>query len=155
MASFYLVSICLIMDPLSVAASVVGLLVATANASQMLTTLIHSVKNAPTLAEHVLLEVSSISASLVQVQGYLTGAKPGSQARTRLVMVDQIVATLTTCVMTFSKLEAILTSLNLNQPQQKWARVAWARQESSLTALLERLKRSKVSLTLNLTTLTW
>ena len=143
------------MDPLSVAASVVGLPVATANASQMLTTFIHSVKNAPTLAKHVLFEVSSISASLAQVQGYLTGAKPGSQARTRLVMVNQIVVTLTTCVLTFSKLEAILTSLNLNQPQQKWARVAWARQESSLTALLERLKWSKVSLTLILTTLAW
>jgi len=34
-------------------------------------------------------------------------------------------------------------------------RVAWARQESSLTALLERLQWSKVSLTLILTTLTW
>jgi len=143
------------MDPLSVAASVVGLLVATAKASQVLTAFIHNVKNAPTLAEHVLLEVSSISASLAQVQGYLTGTKSGSQARTRLLMVDQIVVTLTTCVMTFSELESILMSLNVNQPQQKRARVAWARQESSLTALLERLKWSKVSLNLILTTLTW
>jgi len=114
------------MDPLSVAASVVGLLVATAKASQVLTAFIHNVKNAPTLAEHVLLEVSSISASLAQVQGYLTGTKSGSQARTRLLMVDQIVVTLTTCVMTFSELESILMSLNVNQPQQKRARVAWA-----------------------------
>jgi len=143
------------MDPLSVAASVVGLLVATAKASQVLTTFIFSVKNAPSLAEHVLLEVSSMSASLAQVQGFLTGSKSGSQVRTRLIMVDQIVITLTACVMNFSELESILTSLNLNQPQQKWARVAWARQESSLTALLERLKWSKVWLTLILTTLTW
>ena len=112
------------MDPLSVAASVVGLLVATAKASQVLTTFIHSVKNAPTLAEHVLLEVSSISASLAQVQGYLTGAKSGSQARTKLIMVDQIVVTLTTCVMTFSELESILMSLRLNQPQQNGPEIA-------------------------------
>lgn len=143
------------MDPLSVAASVVGLLLATAQASQVLTAFIRSVKNAPKLAEHVLLEVSSISASLAQVQGFLTGAKSGSQARTRLIMVDQIIVTLTTSVMTLSELDSILTSLGLNQPQQKWARVAWARQESSLAALLERLKWSKVSLSLILTTLTW
>lgn len=144
------------MEPLSIAASIVGLLTATAKISKTLKNFIGCVKNAPQLAEHVLVEVSNINASLTQVQNFLNSTNSRSQSRKQLVMMEQVVVILSTCVMAFSELESILESLSLEEPTKKlWARVAWTRQESSLKLLLKRLRWSKISLTLVLTTLTW
>ena len=143
------------MEPLSIAASVVGLLGATAKISKVLSTFVRSAKNAPKLAVPVLREVSDISSSLVQLRSFLLETEAETRPRKAMIMMDQVVVTLTTCVITLSELEAIVDSLNMDQPRQLWARVAWARQEPSVSKLLERLQWSKLSLTLMLTTLTW
>lgn len=57
--------ICNAMDPISAAASVIGLIGAAAKVSESLFKFIRSVKEAPKLASYVLQEVSDISACLV------------------------------------------------------------------------------------------
>lgn len=142
------------MELLSIGASVVGLLIATAQVSKLLTKFIHSGKNAPSLAKHVLREVSDIDAVITQLRGFLDGSRSGSQSRKKLVMMDQVLVTLTTCVMTFSELQSILESLDLDQPTQAGSRIGLVWEESSIKESLERLQWSKASLNLMLTTLT-
>ena len=143
------------MDPLSIAVSVVGLLGATAKVSSILTTFIRGTNNAPKLANGVLQEVSDISACLAQLQAFLVGTRVGLRSRTALIMVENVVVTLTACVMTFSELEATLEPLNECTPTRISIRIAWMKKEPELARLCLRLNSSKQSLNLMLTTLTW
>ena len=143
------------MDPLTIAASTVGLLGAAAKVSTVLTAFVSGTRYAPTLAKVILQEVSDISVCLAQLQTFLSGSRVGSRSRTAMIMVEQVVVTLTACMITFSELEEVLGSLKLDDPQQLRNRVTWARRESVLTRLLDRLHSSRTSLNLMLTTLTW
>ena len=143
------------MDPLSVTASVVGLLAATAKVSKLLSTFINVAKQAPELAENVLLEVSDVNAALTQLQTLILNLESANSSRKRMIMLDKVVVTLANCVMIFSDLETIVCSLNIEDPKQTWARVTWARQESRIATLSERLQASKTSLTLMVSILTW
>ena len=143
------------MDPLSVTASVVGLLAATAKVSKLLSAFINGARKAPELAEKVLMEVSDVSAALTQLQTSILDLESANPSRKRMVMLDKVVVTLTNCVLIFSDLESMVCSLNVEDPNRSWARVAWARQESRIATLLERLQGSKTSLTLMVSILTW
>ena len=140
------------MDPLSIAASVVGLLGATVKVSSVLNTFVRGLKNVPNVAHGVLQEVSDISTCLAQLQTYLMGTNVGSRSRTALLMVEQVVVILTSCVMTFSELEETVESLN----DDRWSkRIIWLLREPKFEKLGQRLNSSKSSLNLMLTILTW
>ena len=143
------------MDPLSIAASVVGLLGATVQVSTVLNNFFRDLKDVPNVAHKVLQEVSDISTCLAQLQAFLNGTRVGSRSRTALIMVEQVVVTLTSCVMIFSELEQTLKSLSDDMPMQFSKRIAWFRKEPKLETLCQRLNSSKISLNLLLTTLTW
>ncbi|KAL8822350.1 MAG: hypothetical protein Q9191_006915 [Dirinaria sp. TL-2023a] len=142
------------MEPLSIGASVVGLLAAAAKVSKTLTTFINRTHKAPKLAENVLIQVCDIRTALTQLQTFINDTTTANPSRKRMLMLDQIVVTMTQCVSVFSDLEAIVNSLNTEDPKLIWARVAWTRQESQITTLLERLQWSKTSLNLMVSTLT-
>ena len=143
------------MDPLSIAASVVGLLGATAKVSTVLYDFFRDLKDVPKVARRILQEVSDISTCLAQLQAFLIGTKAGSRSRTALIMVEQVVVVLTSCVMTFSELEETLESLGDDTPKQFSKRIAWFRKEPKVETLCQQLNSSKMSLSLLLTTLTW
>lgn len=143
------------MDPLSITASILGLLGAAQKVSSLLVTLINHVKEAPRQAEKVLLEVNDISACLAQLQNFLSESMTTPESQAKLLMVDQIIVTLTTCVMTFSELEEIATNLQANRPLRLSTKVRWAMKEQKISRLLLRLQSSKASLNLMLTILTW
>ncbi|KAG8526033.1 uncharacterized protein KY384_000795 [Bacidia gigantensis] len=142
------------MDPLSVAASVVGLLTAAGKVSALLSKFVGGSVGAPVLAKTILQEVTDISACLAQLQTFLTGTRIGSRSRTALILVEQVVVTLTDCVLTFSELEDILGSLKVGDPRVIINRLLWVKRESALRALTQRLHSSKTSLNLMLSTLT-
>ena len=143
------------MDPLSITASILGLLGAAQKVSSLLITLMNHVKEAPKQAEKVLLEVNDISACLAQLQNFLSESMTTPESQAKLLMVDQIIVTLTTCVMTFSELEEIATNLQANRPLRLSTKVRWAMKEQKISRLLLRLQSSKASLNLMLTILTW
>lgn len=143
------------MDPLSITASILGLLGATHKVSSLLTTLVVKAKEVPRQAENVLLEVNEIKACLAQLQILLSKSMLTSNSHAKLLMVDQIIVTLTTCVMTFSELEEIVTSLLANRPLRTSTEVRWAMKEQKISRLLLRLQSSKASLNFMLTILTW
>ena len=104
------------MDPLSVAASVVGLLGAAAKVTTFLYSCWSSIDNAPKLARSLAYEVSTTSGCLAQVQAFLLQPTDSQslKSRTDLIMVEQVLVSLTDCVCVFSDLEKVIDSLRLD-----------------------------------------
>lgn len=143
------------MDPLTISVSVVGLLGAAGKIASVLTKVIGATKDAPVFAHSILQEVSDISATLGQLQAFLSGTRAGSRSRMAMLMMEQITVTLTNCVMTFSELEELLAPLEKEPPETIRNRIIWASKQTTLAETLQRLQSSKLSMTLMLTTLTW
>ena len=143
------------MDPISAAASIVGLVGAAAKISETLSKFITSAKGAPKLASSVLQEVSDTSACLSQLQNYLMGTKITSRHHEKFLMVQQIIVALSNCVLIFSELEEIVESLRPSDPMRSGRLAQWIIKESHIKNLFTRLQNSKTSLNLMMTTLTW
>ncbi|KAI0505200.1 hypothetical protein F5B22DRAFT_533052 [Xylaria bambusicola] len=139
------------MDPLSVAASIVGLLAAGGKVTSLLFTVISKCQDSPALARGILFEVADISAALGQLQDYLSNRLKANSERGNLIMLDQLLTTLTGCVTTYSDIQFILTGLNINEDMRTFDRIRWMREESRLNTLVQRLQSHKSSLTLMLT----
>lgn len=136
------------MEPLSVAASIVGLIEATAKVSSM----IKSVNGASSLLRDVLSEVSDIRVSLGQLQSLVFRLEANIRSRASLLMVEDVIVVLTKAVMTFSELEKVIEqfiSLSVG------SRVRLALKEPTISKLLLRLRSSRESLSFMLTILTW
>ena len=143
------------MDPMSAAASIIGLLGAAAKVSEVLLKFIRSVNGAPKLAQSVLMEVADVNACLSQLQRYLQRTLSTSSSQEQLLMVQDLVAILSNCVLIFSDLEQTVDSLKPVEPMQPWRLAQWLSKEQAISALLVRMQQSKLSLSLMLTTLTW
>ena len=89
------------MDPLSVSASVVGLLSAAASIIKI----IGSAADAPKLAYDVVSEANEATAALALLRPYVERLKLPSPSRSSLISVDQVVICMTSCVETFSELK--------------------------------------------------
>lgn len=143
------------MEGISVAAAIVGLISAAAKITLGLNNLIAWVKEAPKLANAVLLEVADISACLCQVQSLLLGAGRVDFFNQSLLMVEEIVVVLSNCVMIFSDLEQLVEGLILIRRTSINYLLQWATREKAVAALLLRLQSSKTSLSLMISTMTY
>ena len=131
------------MDPLSVSASVIGVLTAAAKVSSILSSFIQNTRETPKLALAVLNEVNALRAALDHLQSYLLGAISPSKSRATLILVEQVIVTLTECIMTFSELEEILGTSKHGAEIGTWNRMKWAMKESKSRKLLEFSKNCK------------
>lgn len=143
------------MDPLSVAASVVGLLAAGGKLTSMLSAVVTKCQDSPSAARIIVSEVADISAALGQLQDFLS--RPGlyRPKRGSLNMLDQLPTMLTGCVMTYSDVAYILEGLNISEDMGTFDRLRWKMQENQLNMLVQRLQHHKSSLTLMLTITQW
>lgn len=140
------------MDPLSVSASIIGVLGAAAKVSSVLITFAQNTKAAPKLVQTVLADINGLSTVLSHLQAYLIGYITPSKSRASLILVEQVLVTLTECVITFSELEDVLgTSKDMGVLD----RIKWAIKESKISDIQRRLQTDKSSLTLMLTILQW
>ena len=140
------------MDPLSVSASIIGVLAAAAKVSSVLITFAQNTKAVPRLAQTVLADITGLSTVLSHLQTYLLGNTTPSKSRASLILVEQVIVTLTECVITFSELEDVLgTSKDMGVLD----RIKWAMKESKISDIQRRLQSDKSSLTLMLTILQW
>lgn len=143
------------MDPLSVAAGVAGLLTAGGKVTALLFTIISKCKESPNLAQSILFEVADISAALGHLQDFLVDRTNAATERRNLILLDQLLTTLTGCVTTYSDIQFILMGLNISEDMGTFDRIKWMRQEERLNTLVQRLQSHKSSLTLMLTILQW
>lgn len=143
------------MDPLSVSASIIGILGAAATVSSVLTTFVRNTKAAPKLAQTVLADVNGLSTVLGHLQTYLLGSASPTKSRASLILVEQVLVTLAECVTTFSELEDVLGTSKHAAEMDTMNRMRWATKESKVADIQRRLQSNKSSLTLMLTILQW
>ncbi|RSM09379.1 hypothetical protein CEP52_004222 [Fusarium oligoseptatum] len=141
-------------DPLSTAASVVGLITAAAQISKILAHVIDKARHAPQECSRIKAEVDDIRNVLMTLQLYIVGTRCAARSRTSLIMVEQVVATLAVCVKTFSELDTFAMALQNDSNMEILDRLRWASKDKEIKAVLVRLEAHKSSLTLMLTILT-
>jgi hypothetical protein len=143
------------MDPLSVAASVTGLLGVGVRISSSLFSLITACRDAPNLAQSLMWEVTDISAILGHLQSYILGRTRIATSRASMIMVEHLLTTLTGCVATYSDLQRVLEDLNLKPEMNVFDKIKWARSESLIHTIVRRLQHQKSSMSLMLTIIQW
>jgi hypothetical protein len=143
------------MDPLSVSMAVIGLLTAAKQISSALGTLISNSKNAPKEMQSVKSTVETIRTVLLQLQTILLGRENISRKRTSLILVEQVVITLSACVTTFSELDVFVGALQSDETLGLMDRIRWATKTTTIKEHLQKLEMHKSSLTLMMTILTW
>jgi hypothetical protein len=143
------------MDPLSVMASVVGLLTAAGNVSSILSAVKSSMKDTPQLVHYVLSEVKEVEISLSAIHRFLLGIASAPRRRTALIQVGELIATLTEAVLTFSELEALVAPLAMQSKISTVQRLQWAWKEDVVSSIMQRLQRHKSSLSLMLNIVQW
>ena len=139
-------------DPLSIAAGVVGVVSAAAHISLLLTKFTKSTIAAPQQAKVVLTEVSDIAGILSHLQSFLLGPESPNRSRTSLLRVEKVVTIVSGCVLTFSELEKLLDELETGDLDVLDC-LKWARKESAIVDLIQRLQNHKASLSLMLSIL--
>ncbi|KAL8636173.1 MAG: hypothetical protein Q9226_009283 [Calogaya cf. arnoldii] len=144
-------------EPLSLAAGVIGVLTAAAQISTLLVQFSVSSKGAPRSARTVLNEVNDIRGILSHLQVFLSSDEFLDRSRTQLLQVDQVVATITGCVSTFSELEQLLDQFTVRGEEADGMgvldRAKWALKEKTISNLIQRLQNHKGSLSLILNVL--
>ncbi|OBS29447.1 hypothetical protein FPOA_03383 [Fusarium poae] len=138
-------------DPLSVAASIAGLISITVEAAKFLRPYVSAAKETPPVAAHVYSEVQSIEIILSGLQNVTNNLSSVHARNAALIGVNQVITVLTDGVLLFSDLQEELRSLspkNENEGIPIRTRLRWVRKESTFIALLTRLQGFKSSMTL-------
>ncbi|ORY71384.1 uncharacterized protein BCR38DRAFT_9196 [Pseudomassariella vexata] len=136
-------------DPLSVAASIIGILGAAGQVVEWLAPVVSAIKDTPKLAPPVYSEVVNVRLILSVLQNLIPNLATMSRRRTDLISVDQLIAILTDGVLIFSELEALAPTLSTPVSQIPLiTRLQWARKEGDLTVIVARLQSFKLSVSL-------
>lgn len=140
------------MDPLSIAASIAGLLSAAGQVAKVLGPYVSAAKETPQITSRVHAEVQSAAVILSALKNITKDLASVSSQRAGLIQVDQVITVLTDGVLLFSELEAALRSLPSQELEGSRlplrARLLWARKESAFVGLLTRLQGFKSSISL-------
>ena len=145
------------MDPLSIMASVVGLLSAAGKVASVLSGAISAVKDAPSFVRSTLSEVESIRAALIALHKFLLRVAEKSCPRASFIQLDPLIATLTDAVLTFAELEKMVVPLErlIRTPGDLSARLKTAWSGDSISTVTGRLQQHKSSLSLMMNIIQW
>ncbi|KAL9634084.1 MAG: hypothetical protein Q9164_004306, partial [Protoblastenia rupestris] len=139
------------MEPLSISASIVGLLCAAGKVSSILTTITTHYADVPRLVRSVKFEAREFELALSSLQYLLSELAQAQTDRLGLVSLDNLVVTLTESVLTFSELETVLTPFAWSAEPTWWNRLNWlVRDESTISRIVEQIQRHKASISLML-----
>ncbi|KAK5658293.1 hypothetical protein OQA88_2268 [Cercophora sp. LCS_1] len=136
------------MDPLSVTASVAGILAAAAK----VTSLIGQVKDAPESVSAILTEVTHIQIVVGALQSFVNRSRRLDAERAALIQVENVVTVLTQTVLVFSELGTLVTSVSALASQGRLSRLrsratrTW--HHSAALRLVGQLQQHKTSLSL-------
>ncbi|KAI1854721.1 hypothetical protein JX266_000839 [Neoarthrinium moseri] len=135
------------MDPLSLSASIAGLLGAAAQVIKLLG-YISSVKNAPTAVQEAETEVKHIEIALRGIQEYLTSMDPLYQRRAGFIRLDDLIATLSDAMIVFDEFYGLLQQLARSATVM--VRIIWFRYSKQIEERISKIQRHKSSLSLML-----
>jgi hypothetical protein len=143
------------MDPLSVAASIVGLLAAAQQISSAMGGIASAKAKGSKELSSVKITVDTLRSILLQLQLLLLDRASINPERASLILVEEVVVTLTACVATFSDLDVCLKGLRSDEQLGLLDVMRWATKAPELKLLLQHLEAHKTSLILMLNIITW
>lgn len=143
------------MDPLSVAASVAGLVSLAGQLVPALYNLGSAVKEASKDAQAAAAEVAGMSVVLQGLQTYIIGRQRANPQRLRLITVEHITASLTACVLTYSELDEVLKALHADSGLKAWDRAVWFMKRDGIQNLIVRIQNHKSTFSCMLNILQW
>ncbi|ORY05929.1 P-loop containing nucleoside triphosphate hydrolase protein [Clohesyomyces aquaticus] len=136
-------------DPLSVAASIIGILAAAGKVAETLGPIVSTMKDADKCAAAVYAEVNTSRIILSALQTLLNDLSASPHHRRQLIQVDQLISALIDGAFIFSELEPLV--LRLGTSTEKWTtRMQWARKKDSLDSFVVRLQCFKASISVML-----
>ena len=144
------------MEPISFVASIIGLM----QAGKKIAGFISSMADAPQTAQNILREVETLQTIFRQLQGLISERGRQSMSRRERICLDDLVATLTSCVCVFSELDGALESLGapddaVGPNLTVWDKTKWAVKEESIEKILKNLQMNKSSLQWMLSIYLW
>lgn len=140
------------MDPLSITASITGILTASIKVISILS-LVHE---APEFIKAIGVEVNHIRIVVAALRKFLDRTRQLPPERAALIQIDDVVAILTQTVLTFSELEAFVRSAaSRNSLLRLRSRISWPWQQAGADRLLNRLQQHKLTLSLMLQIIQW
>lgn len=145
-------------DPLSIAASIVGLLGFAANLCSTLNTISSSTTEAPALTDLVYSEIKALEGLFLRLNDFVHGKLP-TTSNQHIVSVEQLAVTLTGCCQTFTLLKKEVDSfrkwngggagVGAGSGKPSWAgRLLWPLKAPAIRSLLQQLQQHKTSLIL-------
>jgi hypothetical protein len=141
-------------DPLSVAASIIGILAAAGKVAETLGPVVSAFKDTTSTATTIYAEVNSSRIILTSLQALLNDLDQAPDTRRQLIQVDQLVAVLTDGVLIFNQLEPLV--LQLGNDIERWrTRVQWTRKKDKLDSFVSRMQLFKGSINVMLNILHW
>ncbi|KAI6711652.1 rhoGEF domain-containing protein [Diplocarpon mali] len=135
-------------DPLSVAASIAGLLTAAQLVSVGISKVVSGHRSGSREIKDIKTIVDTLRKVLLQLQMLLLSRASVDPKRASLIMVDEVVTTLTACVMTFSDLDGCVKGLETDEQLGLLDSVKWVSKASELEGYLRNLEAHKSSLIL-------
>ncbi|PTD06084.1 hypothetical protein HYE67_007923 [Fusarium culmorum] len=142
-------------DPLSISASIAGLISLSTVVYQTLTNFADKVDRAPKSAQDILHAVTEMRLALVSMSDLVDRFSRISARRKVMVQLDHLVISLSRAVMTFTDLELFLSDWPEISSMQSsaWRRIRWAMKEDKATHLIKRLSENKMAFVLILSIL--
>jgi hypothetical protein len=147
------------MDPLSVSASIAGILTAAGTVILILS----KITDAPQSVQDIHTEVVHIELVFKALQRFLDTTTRIASERAALISFEDVIVILTQTVLVFSELETLIRSFasqsNREGPVSSrlsaWRRITWVFQQPAALRLVNQLQRHKASLTLILQIIQW
>jgi hypothetical protein len=143
-------------DPLSIAASIGGLVALAGQLYVSLDSFISNIRDAPSHARIISAEIKAFRNALEALQELVNNPHFHRNPRGALISADYVVVSFTDAVKLFSELEQVITPLTSYAPELNFAAKAqWVRKKTRLGELIGRLQWQKNTLVLHLNILKW
>ena len=144
-------------DPLSIAASVTGLLSVAGKICTIIYGFISSVADAPDSARAALAAVEEMKRILTSVRQVMDRLSKLPRSRKEMIHVRHLVITFRESIRAFSELEAILVNpaAGADGRSSKWDRLKWTLEEEKILRSVQQLELHKTSLSVMLSILQW
>ncbi|KAI1077467.1 P-loop containing nucleoside triphosphate hydrolase protein [Whalleya microplaca] len=135
-------------DPLSIAASVAGLLTLSSSIHKVISTYIARTVNISQSVFALLLNVSEMRLALTSVSNLVDSFVTLPPRRLSMVQLDHLVICITGSVLAFDDLQKFMGTWPEDALSFGWRRWRWARQEGKMLTLTDRIQQCKTSISL-------
>jgi hypothetical protein len=145
------------MDPLSISASVAGLLAISGQIISVLVKLGRNIDDAPESIQAALFSVKEMDFALQSARKLLSSLQKLQPARRAMVEISHLVITITQSATSFARLQALVCPFDydVNSAASAWLRLKWVTKEDEISNAVRGLESHKSSLSLLLNILQW